>query len=48
MFRLTLPRTVGGDLHGSPLPLRPLPLSAVEDGHGAGDGLATGDAARRR
>ena len=31
VFRLTLPRTVGGDLHGSPLPLSPLPLSASDD-----------------
>ncbi len=27
VFRLTLPRTVGGELHGSPLPLRPDPES---------------------
>ena len=32
VFRLTLPRAVGGDLHGSPLPLRPLPSTAVADG----------------
>jgi two-component system, OmpR family, sensor histidine kinase MtrB len=32
VFRLTLPRTVGGELHGSPLPLNPIPLSAREDG----------------
>ena len=32
VFRLTLPRTVGGDLHGSPLPLAPLPLGAPADG----------------
>jgi len=32
VFRLTLPRTVGGELHGSPLPLNPLPLSGPEDG----------------
>jgi two-component system, OmpR family, sensor histidine kinase MtrB len=32
VFRLTLPRTVGGELHGSPLPLVPLPLSAPADG----------------
>jgi two-component system sensor histidine kinase MtrB len=32
VFRLTLPRTVGGELHGSPLPLNPMPLSAGEDG----------------
>jgi two-component system, OmpR family, sensor histidine kinase MtrB len=32
VFRLTLPRAVGGELHGSPLPLVPLPLSAPADG----------------
>jgi hypothetical protein len=32
VFRLTLPRTAGGELHGSPLPLSPLPLTAREDG----------------
>jgi two-component system sensor histidine kinase MtrB len=32
VFRLTLPRTVGAELHGSPLPLVPLPLSALGDG----------------
>jgi two-component system, OmpR family, sensor histidine kinase MtrB len=32
VFRLTLPRTVGGELHGSPLPLVPLPLSAPAEG----------------
>jgi two-component system, OmpR family, sensor histidine kinase MtrB len=32
VFRLTLPRSVGGELHGSPLPLNPMPLSAAEDG----------------
>ena len=32
VFRLTLPRTVGGELHGSPLPLVPLPLSTPADG----------------
>ena len=32
VFRLSLPRTVGGELHGSPLPLNPLPLSARQDG----------------
>ncbi len=26
VFRLTLPRTVGGELHGSPLPLSPYPV----------------------
>ncbi len=31
VFRLTLPRTVGGELHGSPLPLSPLPLAGVGD-----------------
>jgi two-component system, OmpR family, sensor histidine kinase MtrB len=31
VFRLTLPRTVGGELHGSPLPLVPLPLSGQVD-----------------
>jgi len=36
VFRLTLPRTVGGELHGSPLPLNPLPLSTGEDGIDAG------------
>jgi two-component system sensor histidine kinase MtrB len=40
VFRLTLPRVVGGDLHGSPLPLRPLPLTAVADGLAAGDAVA--------
>jgi two-component system, OmpR family, sensor histidine kinase MtrB len=32
VFRLTLPRSVGGGLQGSPLPLNPLPLSAAEEG----------------
>ena len=32
VFRLTLPRAVGGELHGSPLPLVPLPLSAPAEG----------------
>jgi two-component system sensor histidine kinase MtrB len=32
VFRLTLPRTAGGELHGSPLPLNPMPLRAREDG----------------
>jgi two-component system, OmpR family, sensor histidine kinase MtrB len=32
VFRLTLPRAVGGDLHGSPLPLNPMPPIAREDG----------------
>jgi two-component system, OmpR family, sensor histidine kinase MtrB len=32
VFRLTLPRTVSGELHGSPLPLVPLPLSTPADG----------------
>ena len=32
VFRLTLPRTVGGELHGSPLPLNPMSLSAGEGG----------------
>jgi len=32
VFRLTLPRTVGGELQGSPLPLNPMRLSAREDG----------------
>jgi two-component system, OmpR family, sensor histidine kinase MtrB len=36
VFRLTLPRAVGGELHGSPLPLNPLPLTAGEDGIDAG------------
>ena len=31
VFRLTLPRAVSGELHGSPLPLSPLPLSTAED-----------------
>jgi len=31
VFRLTLPRTVGGELHGSPLPLSPLSLTAGGD-----------------
>jgi two-component system, OmpR family, sensor histidine kinase MtrB len=31
VFRLTLPRTVGGQVQGSPLPLSPLPLSASDD-----------------
>ncbi len=31
VFRLTLPRAVGGELHGSPLPLVPLPLSGQAD-----------------
>jgi len=50
VFRLTLPRTVGRDVHGSPLPLSPLPLSAGDDGldtaqlAGLGEsGLAGGD-----
>lgn len=46
VFRLTLPRSVGGDLHGSPLPLRPLPLSVREDVIDAADlplnGIAPG------
>jgi two-component system, OmpR family, sensor histidine kinase MtrB len=37
VFRLSLPRTVGGELHGSPLPLNPLPLSARQDGNGAAE-----------
>jgi two-component system sensor histidine kinase MtrB len=32
VFRLTLPRAVGGELHGSPLPIVPLPLGAPADG----------------
>jgi two-component system, OmpR family, sensor histidine kinase MtrB len=32
VFRLTLPRTVGGELHGSPLPLNPMRLGAGESG----------------
>jgi len=32
VFRLTLPRAVAGELHGSPLPLVPLPLTAPADG----------------
>ena len=32
VFRLTLPRTAGGELLGSPLPLVPLPLSARANG----------------
>ncbi len=54
VFRLTLPRTAGGDLHGSPLPLSPLPLGAREDGMDAtvlaavdapADGVAAKDVA---
>jgi two-component system, OmpR family, sensor histidine kinase MtrB len=37
VFRLTLPRIAGGELHGSPLPLNPTPLSAGEDGIDAGE-----------
>jgi two-component system, OmpR family, sensor histidine kinase MtrB len=44
LFRLTLPRTVGGELHGSPLPLNPMPLSAREGAVDAGE--LTGPAAR--
>jgi two-component system, OmpR family, sensor histidine kinase MtrB len=36
VFRLTLPRSVGGELHGSPLPLNPLPLSTADEGIDAG------------
>jgi hypothetical protein len=32
VFRLTLPCTAGGELHGSPLPLNPMRLSVGEDG----------------
>jgi two-component system, OmpR family, sensor histidine kinase MtrB len=32
LFRLTLPRTAGGELQGSPLPLNPMPISVREDG----------------
>jgi two-component system, OmpR family, sensor histidine kinase MtrB len=37
VFRLTLPRTVGGELHGSPLPLNPMPLTAHDDRIDAAD-----------
>jgi hypothetical protein len=50
VFRLTLPRTVGGELQGSPLPLSPLPLTTEQDGIDTaelaglgGPGLADGD-----
>jgi two-component system sensor histidine kinase MtrB len=45
VFRLTLPRSVGGELHGSPLPLNPMPLSAREGGIDTGaliDAAVTG------
>jgi two-component system sensor histidine kinase MtrB len=50
VFRLTLPRAVGGEVHGSPLPLNPLPLSAGEDGIDAGVlmGVAVTDVADDR
>jgi two-component system, OmpR family, sensor histidine kinase MtrB len=37
VFRLTVPRAVGGELHGSPLPLNPMPAIAREDGINAAD-----------
>jgi two-component system, OmpR family, sensor histidine kinase MtrB len=53
VFRLTLPRVVGGELHGSPLPLSPQPVGidavGLPGGHGArlagvdGLGLAGAD-----
>ena len=36
VFRLTLPRSAGGELHGSPLALNPMALRAGEDGIDAG------------
>ena len=40
VFRLTLPRTAGGDLHGSPLPLSPDPAGI--DAAGLADASASG------
>jgi len=37
VFRLTLPRTVGVELQGSPLPLNPMPLTGLKDGVQSGE-----------
>jgi two-component system, OmpR family, sensor histidine kinase MtrB len=37
VFRLTLPRVAGGELHGSPLPLRPDPSHDLSPSDGAAD-----------
>ncbi len=37
VFRLTLPRAVGGSLHGSPLPLNPMPPISREEGMDAAE-----------